>query len=112
MNRAELLKRITNKPVAVSIDGYGDFKVKGMSTSDYLYAAAHGMDEGSETMNQDRYFAALVTRCALDVKGKRIFTDADLADLTSGKAEFILPLALEIQKVSGALNNEEDVKKA
>lgn len=116
MNRNELLKRLVNKPEEITVEGYGTFKVKGMSTADYLYAAAQsasGVSENAEEaeVDQDAYFAALVVRCTLDEHGKRIFKDEDITELKAGDAGFMLPLALEIQRLSGSLNTEADVKK-
>ena len=111
MNRADLLKKLVNKPQSVTIDGYGDYKVRGLSTSDYLFAASHSTVDGEDKMDQDAYFAALVARCVFDTKGKRLFKDEDVEILKAGDATFILPLALEIQALSGSLNSEADVKK-
>lgn len=111
MNRSELLKRLINKPESITVEGYGTFKVKGMSTSDYLYAAANSASDADGEVDQDAYFAALVVRCTLDEKGKRVFKDEDIENLKTGDAGFMLPLALEIQRLSGSLNSETDVKK-
>jgi hypothetical protein len=110
MNRKELLKKLLNVPVAISVEGYGDYKVKGLSTSDYLFAAANAGSE--DEIQQETYFAALVARCTLDLNNKRLFSDDDLNILSEAEAGFILPLALKIQTLSGNLETEEDVKKA
>jgi hypothetical protein len=109
MNRKELLKKLLNVPVAITIEGYGDYKVKGLSTADYLFAASNTGD--GESINQEMYFAALVARCCLDLKNKRVFADEDIQILSEAEAGFILPLAMKIQQLSGNLETEEDVKK-
>ena len=111
MNRTELLKKLINKPEPIEVVGYGTYLVKGMNTLDYLFAGAEASDEKGE-LNQEKYFAALITRCVLDSKGKRLFKDEDLEVLTEGDAGFILPLALKIQELSGVLGTEDDVKKS
>jgi hypothetical protein len=110
MNRKELLKKLLNVPVAITVEGYGDYKVKGLSTSDYLFAASNAGNE--DEVKQEMYFAAIVARCTLDAKNKRVFADEDLYILSEAEAGFILPLALKIQSLSGNLETEEDVKKA
>ena len=110
MNRTELLAKLNNKPVELDVDGYGTFRVKGMSTGDYLYAASY-IGEG-ETASQDTYFAALIIRCVQDSEGKRLFKDEDLATVAQAEAGFVLPLALKVQALSGNLTSEDDVKKA
>jgi len=110
MNRKDLLKKLLNVPVPITIEGYGDYKVKGLSTSDYLFAAAN--TGSGETIQQEMYFAAIVARCTLDATNKRVFADEDLKILSEAEAGFILPLALKIQSLSGNLETEEDVKKA
>jgi hypothetical protein len=109
MNRKELLKKLLNVPVPISVDGYGDYKVKGLSTSDYLFAASHVGNES--TIQEESYFAAIVARCTLNLKNERVFTDEDVKILSEAEAGFILPLALKIQQLSGNLESEEDVKK-
>ena len=113
MNRKTLLNKLQNKPVALSVEGFGDYMVKGMNTMDYLFAAAESSVEGAEdgVLNQDRYFAALVARCTLDLEGKRVFLDEDVDVLSEADISFVLPLALKIQELSGVLSTEDDVKK-
>lgn len=107
--RLELLKKLNNEAVDITVDGFGDFKVKGMSTGDYLYAASY--IGGENTANQDNYFAALIVRCVMDTDGHRIFNDEDLEVVAQADAGFVLPLALKVQTLSGNLNSEEDAKK-
>ncbi|KAB0285470.1 hypothetical protein F2P58_23450 [Vibrio fortis] len=112
MNRTELLKKLTNKPVKLTVEGFGDYLVKGMNTMDYLFAAAESATEEEGVLNQERYFGALVVRCVLDTKGKRVFTDEDITTLAEADISFVLPLALKVQELSGVLSSEDDVKKA
>jgi len=109
MNRKDLLKKLLNVPVAISVEGYGDYKVKGLSTSDYLFAASNAGTE--DEVKQEMYFAALVLRCTLNAQNKRVFADEDLQLLSEAEAGFILPLAMKIQSLSGNLESEDDVKK-
>lgn len=112
MNRLELLKKLENKPIDFTVEGFGDFKVKGMNTMDYLFAAAHsGVGESGE-MKQESYFAALVTRCVMDKAGKRLFTDDDVTALTEADISFVLPLALKIQELSGVDKGTDELKKS
>lgn len=111
MNRKELLKKLMNKPVAITIENYGDYLVKGLNTMDYLFAASNSADEEGN-ITQEKYFASIVVRCTLDTDGKRLFADEDLEVVTEAEAGFVLPLALKIQELSGTLDTEEDVKKA
>lgn len=109
MNRKELLQKLLNKPEEITVEGFGTYRVKGLSTADYLFAASQTVkDEGD---SQDYYFAALVTRCLLDAKNKRVFKDEDIKVLAEGDANFVLPLAMKIQEMSGTISTEDDVKK-
>lgn len=109
MTRKELLQKLLNKPEEVQVEGYGTYRVKGLSTGDYLFAASQTIKDSGD--KQDHYFAALVARCVLDENNERIFTDEDINVLADGDAGFILPLAMKVQQLSGSLATEEDVKK-
>ncbi|AFC58285.1 hypothetical protein [Vibrio cholerae] len=110
MNRNELLKRLMNKPVKFTVDGYGDYFVKGMNTMDYLFAAAQSETDEHGNMNQESYFAALVVRCVLDENKQRLFKDEDMQILKEADISFVLPLALKVQELSN-LSTGEDLKK-
>ncbi|HCG9221670.1 TPA: hypothetical protein NJ626_000243 [Vibrio parahaemolyticus] len=112
MNRTDLLKKLVNKPVPFTLEGYGECLVKGLNTMDYLFAAAAAATDEADVLNQEKYFAALVVRCMLDTKGKRIFKDEDLDQIAEADISFVLPVALKVQEMSGVLSTEDDVKKA
>ncbi|WP_318128349.1 MULTISPECIES: hypothetical protein [unclassified Vibrio] len=110
MNRKELLKLLTNKPVEFEVEGYGKYFVKGMNTMDYLFAAAQSEADENGEMNQEGFFAALVVRCVLDENKKRLFKDEDIEVVKEADISFVLPLALKVQELSNFTSGEE-VKK-
>ncbi|EOG7618210.1 hypothetical protein ACLINM_000522 [Vibrio parahaemolyticus] len=111
MNRTELLKRLMNKPVVFNVEGFGEFKVKGMNTMDYLFAAASSQLDEEGNMNQEKYFASLVVRCVMDMEGERIFKDEDLDVVAESDISFVLPLALKVQELTGIDKSGKQLKK-
>lgn len=108
ITRDQALKQIAIKSKTVTVDGWGEFKIRQMRQSEAAKLGQWTMPKGK--LDEDRAAQRnlkMITICVIDDDGNPLFDESDIPALESQPTSVVSELHLAILDINNYLDEEE-----